>query len=158
MSGLICRKSMTRCLTPGMCSPHGGCRDDAAANGTELQNLRADNAQLVYALKQQEQSYLVLRAELDQLKAENEEDAKDFLVFGVVMMSQNDKIEKLKAENEALRKDAERYRWLLQNWFTMSSEYMGGVSFQTGRSRWSDLPDEAVSEAIDAALGRGEQS
>lgn len=59
---------------------------------------------------------------------------------------------------ELLSKDAGRYRWLLQNWFTMSSEYMGGVSFQTGRSRWSDLPDEAVSEAIDAALGQGEQS
>jgi len=58
---------------------------------------------------------------------------------------------------ELLSKDAGRYRWLLQNWFTMSSEYMGGVSFQTGRSRWSDLPDEAVSEAIDAALGQGEQ-
>lgn len=38
----------------------------------ELQNLRTDNAQLIYALKQQEQSYLVLRAERDQLKAEVE--------------------------------------------------------------------------------------
>lgn len=25
MSELICRKSMMRCQTPGMCSPHGGC-------------------------------------------------------------------------------------------------------------------------------------
>jgi hypothetical protein len=25
MSDLICRKSMMRCQTPGMCSPHGGC-------------------------------------------------------------------------------------------------------------------------------------
>lgn len=24
---MICRKSMARCQTPGMCSPHGGCRD-----------------------------------------------------------------------------------------------------------------------------------
>lgn len=29
MTDLICRKSMTRCLTPGMCSPHGGCREPA---------------------------------------------------------------------------------------------------------------------------------
>lgn len=28
MSDLICRKTMQRCLHPGMCSPHGGCRPD----------------------------------------------------------------------------------------------------------------------------------
>ena len=38
----------------------------------DLQNLRTDNAQLIYALKQEEQSYLVLRAERDRLKAESE--------------------------------------------------------------------------------------
>lgn len=26
MSDLICRKTMMRCKTPGMCSPHGGCQ------------------------------------------------------------------------------------------------------------------------------------
>lgn len=26
MTDMICRKSMQRCQTPGMCSPHGGCR------------------------------------------------------------------------------------------------------------------------------------
>lgn len=31
MSDMICRKSMTRCQTPGMCSPHGGCPSQAAA-------------------------------------------------------------------------------------------------------------------------------
>ena len=36
----------------------------------DLQNLRTDNAQLIYALKQQEQSYLVLRDERDELRAE----------------------------------------------------------------------------------------
>jgi hypothetical protein len=29
MSDMICRKSMARCITPGMCSPHGGCKDPA---------------------------------------------------------------------------------------------------------------------------------
>ena len=38
----------------------------------DLQNLRSDNAQLIYALKQEQQSYLVLRAERDQLKTESE--------------------------------------------------------------------------------------
>lgn len=42
--------------------------NDAARK--DLQNLRSDNAQLTYALKQQEQSYLVLRGERDQLRAE----------------------------------------------------------------------------------------
>lgn len=31
MSDLICRKSMMRCQTPGMCSPHGGCQDPVNA-------------------------------------------------------------------------------------------------------------------------------
>ena len=26
MSDLICRKTMMRCQTPGMCSPYGGCQ------------------------------------------------------------------------------------------------------------------------------------
>lgn len=38
----------------------------------DLQNLRTDNAQLIYALKQEQKSYLVLRDERDQLRAENE--------------------------------------------------------------------------------------
>jgi hypothetical protein len=28
MPDMICRKNMERCNTPGMCSPHGGCRDE----------------------------------------------------------------------------------------------------------------------------------
>jgi hypothetical protein len=31
MSDLICRKTMTRCQTPGMCAPHGGCSTSAEA-------------------------------------------------------------------------------------------------------------------------------
>ncbi|NMZ73833.1 hypothetical protein HBO32_12030 [Pseudomonas nitroreducens] len=30
MSDLICRKTMMRCQTPGMCAPYGGCRTEAA--------------------------------------------------------------------------------------------------------------------------------
>lgn len=32
MSDLICCKTMQRCQTPGMCSPHGGCSDSSAVN------------------------------------------------------------------------------------------------------------------------------
>lgn len=30
MSDLICRKTMMRCQTPGMCAPYGGCRPEVA--------------------------------------------------------------------------------------------------------------------------------
>lgn len=32
MSDLICRNTMTRCPTPGMCAPHGGCRVSVLTN------------------------------------------------------------------------------------------------------------------------------
>lgn len=62
------------------------------------------------------------------------------------------------AQNEViagLKKDADRYRWLRENWFTMASEYNGRVAFITGRPRWSDLPESSVDAAIDAAMGKG---
>ena len=45
MSDLICRKTMMRCQTPGMCSPHGGCNPQAPVALTgkhELDQLRHD--------------------------------------------------------------------------------------------------------------------
>ncbi|MGX9761884.1 hypothetical protein [Pseudomonas shahriarae] len=110
----------------------------------ERDRLRAEVAGLRTGYEAYEQVNAELKAEVER----SEQHRND----------QQDSIVALRIELASLRKDADRYRWLLQNWFTMSSEYMGGVSFQTGRSRWSDLPDEAVSEAIDAALGQGEQS
>lgn len=62
------------------------------------------------------------------------------------------------AQNEViaeLRKGAERYQWLRNNWFTMASEYKERVIFTTGRPRWSDLPESSVDAAIDAAMGKG---
>lgn len=49
MSDLICRKSMTRCLTPGMCSPHGGCQ--APENAPAFRALLAERNSLAYLLK-----------------------------------------------------------------------------------------------------------
>lgn len=71
MSDLICRKTMQRCLHPGMCSPHGGCRPD---------------------------------------KSEWQSGYDEGRRMGV--KTALDERDQLKAENEALRKDAERYRWL----------------------------------------------
>ena len=41
MTELICRKSMMRCQTPGMCSPFGGCQEPAQDPANELALLRA---------------------------------------------------------------------------------------------------------------------
>lgn len=42
MTDLICRKSMTRCQTPGTCSPHGGCRDTESVSSVWLAQLRSE--------------------------------------------------------------------------------------------------------------------
>jgi cell division protein FtsB len=62
----------------------------------ELKDLRTDNAQLLYALKQEEQSYLVLRADRDQLRAEVAGLRTGYEAYERVNAE-------LKAENEALR-------------------------------------------------------
>lgn len=49
MTDLICRKSMTRCLTPGMCSPHGGCQ--AAEHASAFRTLLAERNSLTFLLK-----------------------------------------------------------------------------------------------------------
>lgn len=57
MTDLICRKSMTRCQTPGMCAPHGGCQP-----AVEVNIGKPDLGQFVdWAWK--------LKTERDQLKA-----------------------------------------------------------------------------------------
>lgn len=49
MTDLICRKSMTRCQTPGMCSPHGGCQTPETAPA--FRSLLAERNSLAFLLK-----------------------------------------------------------------------------------------------------------
>lgn len=49
MTDLICRKSMTPCLTPGMCSPHGGCQPPETASA--FRSLLAERNSLAFLLK-----------------------------------------------------------------------------------------------------------
>ena len=49
-------------------------------------------------------------------------------------------------------KDAARYQWLRENWFTMTSNYQRCVTFKVGEPRWSDITEEELDAAIDAAL------
>ena len=46
MSDLICRKTMTRCQTLGMCAPHGGCQSQHDRDSSELCRLCAERDQL----------------------------------------------------------------------------------------------------------------
>lgn len=56
-------------------------------------------------------------------------------------------VARLKAENEALRKDAERYRWL------RDSDLAGKILRDMGAKYRAD-----ADQRIDAAMGKGEQS
>jgi hypothetical protein len=82
MSDLICRNTMTRCNTPGMCSPHGGCKpektewqagyDEGRRMGTkhmyaEVDRIKAENAGLQTGYKAYEQVNAELMAENDRL-------------------------------------------------------------------------------------------
>ena len=49
-------------------------------------------------------------------------------------------------------KDAARYRWLRENWLTMSSIYQRCITFRVGEPRWSDITEAELDAAIDAAL------
>lgn len=50
-------------------------------------------------------------------------------------------------------RDAERYRWLRDNWFTMGASYPEDtVKFHLGNARWSEQPESNLDEAIDAAM------
>lgn len=50
-------------------------------------------------------------------------------------------------------KDAARWRWLRENWFTMtSSYYQQRIAFKVGEPRWSDITETELEAAIDAAI------
>lgn len=111
MTDLICRKTMQRCQHPGMCSPHGGCQPD---KGFEVGYL--DLGQFVDWVWN-------LKAERDQLKA----------------------------ENEALRRDAERYQWLRQGMGkVIVVEPDNAVSCDC--DRYEVLLEAEVDDAVDAEI------
>lgn len=71
MSELICRNTMMRCVTPGMCSPHGGCRPEKSEWQMGYDEGRRMGTKHMYA-------------EVERLKAENEalrKAASDLIAF-----------------------------------------------------------------------------
>lgn len=93
MSDMICRKSMMRCQTPGMCSPHGGCQptpETETVSSAWLAQLRAE-----YLATGQERDKLKVELEGFKQGAKAEADAGD---------EARAEVKKLKAENEALHR------------------------------------------------------
>ena len=91
-----------------------------------------------------------LKAQVERLKAENQSEV------GACLLSVAEN-KKLQAENEALRKDAERYRWLRgQHW--NESEMAVVCHPKKAVKLGFDCPSEGrLDSAIGAAMGKGEQ-
>lgn len=96
----------------------------------DLQNLRTDKNQLLYALKQEEQSYLVLRAERDRLKT----------------------------ENEALRKNSDRYMFIRNEVSSRVADFCIVKKYWAGTFPDRILVLDGADVEIDAAMGQGEHS
>lgn len=74
--------------------------------------------------------------------------------FAAQMIDVSSERDQLKAENEALRKDAERYQWLRDKSEALHSFYLSVPIWMTGVK----FKKESVDISIDAAIKQGEQS
>lgn len=114
--------------------------------------------QLRAQAEQYDQALIKMAAERDQLKAENERLAEEY--DKAWRHDLNDKnnvhalsgeVARLSAENEALRKDAERWRFVRNPTAT-------GSPFAVWSERTNLFLGKFADEAIDAAMGKGDQS
>ena len=131
MSDYICRETMTRCQTPGMCSPHGGCQPKK-----EIGMGHIDLGQFVDWVWN-------LKAERDQLKAEVAGLKTGYEAYEQVNAE-------LKAEVEGLRKlgPSKEIIWCAcGDGYPVNSHGAGFMDANNG-----------VCANCDAALGQGEQS
>lgn len=72
---MICRKSMSECRTPGMCSPFGGCQDPVQS---ELAALREENRVLQKQLGERWADISALKETVERLAdAERRNEARD---------------------------------------------------------------------------------
>lgn len=116
---IICRKTMARCQTPGMRSPHGGCQPD---KGFEAEHLDLGKfVDWVWALKAERDQLFgmteQLKAEIESFKTANAE-LSEINVARRNHLSNAKKaagigpMDDLVGAIEALRKGAERWKWL----------------------------------------------
>jgi len=199
MPDLICRKTMIRCQTPGMCSPHGGCstsilKEASACHSPTIQPTEAEGVE-VHSVQTREgydvwdklcaiprygfihspdnrrvlkaegignwidrddamrvvddaQSELNLaRAALSAVTAERDRLREDRDSQQRVCIAEMEKADQLRAEVEALRKDADRYQWL-RGRIPGSAYRIAGVIYSEG--------GDGVDAAIDAAMAAKE--
>ena len=155
--------------------------NDAARK--DLQNLRSDNAQLIYALKQEQQSYLVLRAERDQLKAElaterqrrwdgnesaaleRDEDVRKFRAEIAGLKTGYEAYERVNAELKAENERLERNRDMWKGQVDRQCETIEGLrkALKAAEDAMWHADGNMDGEAADARdaladLGQGEQS
>ena len=149
MSDLICRKSMMRCQTPGMCSPHGGCGPSvlldtdvrysniSAGQGIEWTDERKIALTTALKLVAAEEENVKLKAELKKINADRKACWAELKVQGRY-------IDQLKAECEGLRADAARYRWLSQ--VSAMADKLEPEIVDTAMSTYSKFADGAMSK------------
>jgi chromosome segregation ATPase len=127
----------------------------------DLQNLRTDNAQLLYALKQEEQSYLVLRAERDQLKAENERQAAQFKEWQAShhanYCSVAEERDQLRAEVAGLQTGYKAYEQVNAELRAEVEALRKALTYIRDSSDDWHVCEKAADALIDAAMGQGEQ-
>lgn len=90
---MICRKTMTRCQMPGMCSPHGGCQDPVVAE------LRAVNFDYQLGADAASTEIARLKAEIDRLRTAE----GDAMTYKAGMENVAQRRDQLKAEVERLK-------------------------------------------------------
>lgn len=167
---LICRKSMTRCQTPGMCSPHGGCQPPETASA--FRSLLAERNSLAFLLKR----FVDGEHDQDENQAERHmyhDEAKNLLAYlgrelhGHTLVP-DEALRRLKAENERLqtltqteidkaRESAKEVMGALMTPHTLERERnqlrafaveMVNASFEGGSFDGGDIQDIAVKHGL----------
>ena len=156
MSDLICRKTMMRCQTPGMCSPHGGCstgilKAASACHSPTIQPTEADGVErydwTYDEMAESQDGNYVRHGDYDAVTAELGE-LKDSMAFRSSRIGRVEaERDQLRAEVERLRKDAARYQWL-RGRLPGSAYRIAGVIYSEG--------GEGVDAAIEAAMAAKE--
>lgn len=142
MSDMVCRKSMMRCQTPGMCSPHGGCRDEVTtAKDRQISALIAENERLTNSLHEAREDRNKLGDRYDAVNAEVAGLRTGYEAYERVNAE-------LKAEVDGLRKSLLDAAEEIDAWGSYASDY-----FQEKH----DLAG-CVAKFHAAAMGKGEQS
>lgn len=162
-----------------MCSPHGGCQPESISDGqhidlgkfidhvwaikTERDQLKAENERLRESDQESTELCDTLSSLLGQVAVavrgpEEPKSRHGFHDLPSRVKTVVAERDQLKDENEALRKNADRYQWLrLADWWRSPICVIRNPKEQAKLG--SDCPTgERLDIAVDAAMSKGEQS